>query len=204
MIGALITWLSGIVIDLINNLGYWGVFLAMLIESVCLPLPSEVIMPFTGYLVAQGNFNFWLVVILGTLGNLAGSLLAYAIGWWGGAPFIEKYGKYFFIRHKDYLRAEAWFVKYGSWAVFSSRLLPIARTFISLPAGVARMPLKPFIFFTLIGCFLWSLLLTYLGYILGENWIYLHAFFQQFDYVIGVVIIFGLAYFLYRHFKKSV
>jgi len=199
----LVALLSQIVMNLINSLGYGGVFLAMLVESVCLPLPSEVIMPFAGFLAATGQFNFWLVVLMGAFGNLVGSLLAYVVGYYGGAPLVIKYGKYFFIRHQDYLKAENWFIKYGSWAIFTSRLLPIVRTFISLPAGVAKMPIRPFIGFTFLGCFLWSLLLTYIGYVLGENWVAIHQVFSQFDYAIIVAIILAVAYYIYRHYKKT-
>ncbi len=203
MFSDLVALLGQVVMDLINSFGYTGIFLAMLIESVSLPLPSEVIMPFAGFLAASGQFNFWLVVLMGTMGNLVGSILAYIIGFYGGAPLVIKYGKYFLIRHKDYLKAEVWFLKYGSWAIFTSRLLPVVRTFISLPAGVAKMPFKTFTVYTFLGCFLWSLFLTYIGYLLGENWVIIHEFFRQFDYAIIVLIIIGIGYYIYRHYRKS-
>ena len=135
MITNLITLIIGLVIGIIDASGYAGIFLLMLLESCGLPIPSEIIMPFSGFLVADGKLLFWLIVLFGTLGNLAGSCLAYVIGKYGGRALIEKYGKYILISHHDLNLTDKWFNRYGDWAVFFGRLLPVIRTYISFPAG---------------------------------------------------------------------
>ena len=153
-------------------------------ESACIPIPSEIIMPFSGYLVATGKFSLWLVIIFGAIGNLLGSIVAYAIGAYGGRPFIEKYGKYILIRRDELDRAQKFFEKYGNLSIFLSRLLPIIRTFISLPAGIARMKFWKFCFYTLIGSLFWSGLLAYIGVFLGSNWQSMEIYFRRFDWFI--------------------
>jgi len=137
MVSAILSWLSSIIISVISSTGYLGIFVLMALESACIPIPSEVIMSFSGFLVWQGRFELWPVVLWGALGNLAGSILAYAIGVWGGRRLIEKYGRYILISAHDLELADNWFAKYGQSAVFFSRLLPVARTFISLPAAIS-------------------------------------------------------------------
>jgi membrane protein DedA with SNARE-associated domain len=202
MISAIISFLGQIVINMISTLGYFGVFLAMTIESACIPLPSEIIMPFSGYLVYQGQFNFWLVGIVGALGNLAGSLLAYWIGLKGGRPLIEKYGKWILISHHDINVAEKWFNKYGKAAVFWSRLLPVVRTFISFPAGMSEMKISTFSLYTFAGSLPWSLALTWVGFKLGENWNTIGGYFRKFDYAIAIIIIIGIIWYVRRHIKN--
>ena len=155
----------------------------MTLESCLVPIPSEVTMPFAGSLVATGAFNFWLVVVIGTLGNLAGSLLSYWLGWWGEDAVVRRliktYGKYLLISEHEYDRSESWFRNHGEFVVLLSRVLPVLRTFISLPAGVAKMQWKKFVAYTVIGCFVWSLVLTQIGVILGKNWKILAGVFPQ-------------------------
>jgi membrane protein DedA with SNARE-associated domain len=139
---SLLHHLGDIAINWINLIGYRGIFLGMFLESACIPIPSEVIMPFGGYLVSTGHLNIIGVVLIGTLGNMLGSLLAYAVGYWGGNRFIDRFGKYVFLSKKHLVYAEIWFGKRGEVTVFISRILPAIRTFISLPAGVARMNLE--------------------------------------------------------------
>src|SRR3954466_9056941 len=159
--------------------GYIGVMIAMAIESAMIPLPSEIILPLAGFQISdqtliepltKGPWNFWIVVIVATIGNTIGSLIAYAIGAWGGRPFLERYGKYLLIRQHEIELAEHFFDKYGSATAFFSRLLPIVRTFISFPAGVARMDLPKFIIYSTAGAFLWSMLLVQAGVTFGERW----------------------------------
>jgi membrane protein DedA with SNARE-associated domain len=202
MFTSLIEFLASIVISLISTLGYFGIFIAMTIESACIPLPSEIIMPFSGYLVYKGELNFWLVGIIGALGNLAGSLIAYWVGLKGGRPVIEKYGKWVLISHHDLDVAEKWFAKYGKSTVFFSRLLPVIRTFISFPAGMTGMNIKTFSIYTFLGALPFSLFLTYVGYKLGENWDTIGSYFHKFDLVIGIVLILGVIWYIRRHIKN--
>ncbi len=194
--------LTDIVIFLINKLGYLGVALSMAIESANIPLPSEIIMPFSGYLVSQSRFSLVGVIIWGTLGGVLGSLVSYALGYYKGEEearrLIRRYGKFVMIHEYELDDAIHWFDKYGDLTTFIGRLLPIVRTFISLPAGIARMPLKPFIFYATLGSFLWSSFLAYLGFKLGENWHTLGSYFHRFDFLIAGLLLFGLIIYL-RH-----
>lgn len=183
--------LGDIAINWINSIGYWGILLGMILESACIPIPSEVIMPFGGYLVSTGNLNLFGVILIGTLGNILGSLIAYAIGHWGGKRFINRFGKVVFLSKKHLDSAEIWFEKRGEITVFISRILPAIRTFISLPAGIARMPLGKFLSYTAIGSVIWSGILTYVGYILGRNWENIQTILHPVAYfVIGIVLVF--------------
>lgn len=201
MVFAILTWLSSTIISIISSTGYLGVMILMALESACLPVPSEIVMPFSGYLVFEGRFVLWQVVLWGAIGNLVGSIIAYLVGFFGGRRLILRYGKYFLVSEHDLELADNWFKKYGQGVVFFSRLLPIIRTFISLPAGIARMGFKKFCFYTLIGSLFWSFLLAYAGLILGENWDKLESYFRKFDLVIGVLIILLIVWWSIRHFR---
>ena len=203
MINTIIDFLVNFIIQTIDFLGYSGIFLLMLLESCGLPIPSEVIMPFSGFLVALGKMNFWLVTFLGALGNLAGSLLAYWIGSKGGRPLIEKYGKYILISKHDLDLADRWFTKYGNLTVFFGRLLPVVRTYISFPAGIAKMNLKKFSLYTFIGALPWSALFAWLGVKMGNNWEIIRQKLHDFDLAIGIIILLAVALFIYRHFKHQ-
>ena len=194
-----------IVIPFLNTLygavGYVGVMLAMAIESAMVPLPSELILPYAGFLISDasqvepltgGPWNYWIVVVVATIGNTIGSLIAYAIGAWGGRPFLERYGKYLLIRPHEIELADHFFQKYGAATAFFSRLLPIVRTFISFPAGVARMPIGTFIAYSTAGAFLWSMLLVFAGMQLGANWTDIRHALQPFDLGIAVVVVEGV------------
>ena len=203
MIATIIAWLSSLVINTISTAGYFGVFILMALESACIPIPSEVILPFSGFLVWEGRFVLWQVVLWGALGNLFGSIVAYAVGYFGGRRAIEKYGKYILISGHDLDLADNWFKKYGQATVFFSRLLPVVRTFISLPAGIARMDFKKFCFYTFAGCLPWSWLLAYFGVVMGENWEGLKVYFHKFDLIIGVIIILGIVWWVRRHLRSA-
>ncbi len=198
--------LGTLIMNVIAQVGYLGIFILMALESACIPIPSEVTMPFSGSLVALGRFNLWAVVFVGTLGNLAGSLLAYAVGYWGQEKIVRiviiKYGRYFLISEHEYDRAQKWFLKYGEIIVFASRMLPVLRTFISLPAGIAKMNLTKFILYTTIGSFLWSLVLTSVGMILGQNWQSLEVYFRKFDIFIVVGLVAAGLFYLYHKYKQ--
>jgi membrane protein DedA with SNARE-associated domain len=204
MISSVLAWLSSIIISIISSTGYLGIFGLMALESACIPVPSEVIMPFSGFLVWEGRFELWQVALWGGLGNLLGSIIAYWVGAWGGRRLVEKYGKYLLISSHDLTLADNWFSKYGQLTVFFSRLLPVVRTFISLPAGIARMPFKKFCLYTFLGCLPWSFILAYAGLIAGENWEGLKVYFHKFDLVIGAVILILIIWWVRRHFNQKV
>src|SRR3989440_10486411 len=169
MIGKLIEILSAFIVATISTLGYAGIVLLMAIESACIPLPSEIIMPFSGYLVYTGRFNIWLVSIAGAFGCVVGSLVAYWIGMYGGRPLLEKYGKHLLISNHDLNLADRWFYRFGEIIVFVSRLLPAIRTFIAFPARSARMNLTTFVLYTFAGSLPCCLGLAYLRQKLGEK-----------------------------------
>ena len=204
MTGKLIELLSVFIVATISRLGYAGVVLLMAIESACIPLPSEIIMPFSGYLVYTGRFNLWAVGVAGAFGCVAGSLVAYWVGMYGGRPLIEKYGRYILLSSHDLDLADRWFARFGEVIVFASRLLPAVRTFIAFPAGVARMNLKKFVIYTFAGSLPWCIGLAYVGQRLGEKWDKdptLKNLFHQFDFIIGIVIAAAVAWWVWRHIK---
>ncbi|WP_097460448.1 DedA family protein [Mangrovitalea sediminis] len=201
MLGKLISLLAGFVIATISRMEYVGIALLMGIESACIPLPSEIIMPFSGYLVFQGKLTLWGVAVAGAVGCVIGSWIAYAIGAWGGRPLIERYGKYVLISHHDLDLADRWFQRHGDITIFIGRLLPVIRTFIAFPAGVARMAVWRFTLYTFIGSLIWCWGLAWIGLKLGENWDTLGTYFHRFDAVIGAVIIAAVVWYVWRHIK---
>ena len=206
MIAKIIGILSGFIVATISAMGYWGVVLLMGIESMCIPLPSEIIMPFAGYLVSRGEMSLLGVGFAGAIGCVLGSIPAYWAGQYGGRPFIEKYGKYILLSRHDLDMADRWFAKYGEIIVFVSRLLPAIRTFIAFPAGVARMNMPKFIIYTFAGSFPWCLGLAYVGQKLGEQWDKdptLKSWFHRFDFVIGIVGVLAVTWWVWRHLKHS-
>ena len=206
MVAKIIGILSSFIIATISMLGYSGVVLLMAIESACIPLPSEIIMPFAGYLVSKGEMNLWLVGIAGALGCVVGSWVAYYAGMYGGRPFIEKYGRYILLSRHDLDLADRWFAKYGELIVFTARLLPAIRTFIAFPAGVARMNMWRFTIYTFAGSLPWCLGLAYVGQKLGEQWDKndtLKTWFHRFDFVIGIAGLIFVAWWIWRHVKHS-
>jgi membrane protein DedA with SNARE-associated domain len=201
MIESLISKLGMFVIAVISAGGYLGIVALMAIESACIPLPSEVIMPFSGYLVYTGRFNLWLVALAGAIGCNVGSAVAYAVGYYGGRPLVERYGSYLLLSQKELDWADRFFARHGNAAVLISRMLPVVRTFIALPAGIARMPQLRFHLYTFIGSFPWCLGLAYLGMKAGENWRYLGRYFHEFDKVIGAVILLAIIWFVWSRWQ---
>lgn len=199
MITDLIEVLGRFIIYLINMWGYGGILVTMAIESACIPLPSEIIMPFAGYLVSVGRFSLVGVTFWGAIGNLLGSWVAYGVGYYGGRPFLDKYGKYFLMHKADIEFADKWFMKYGHSAVFFGRLLPVIRTFISLPAGIVKMDFWKFSLFSFAGSLPWSLLLAYFGLKLGSHWQDLRIYFHQADVLIGIILAICIIWFIKRH-----
>lgn len=197
IVGLLAAWIMGV----ISNMGYGGIVLLMGIESACIPLPSEVIMPFAGFLVFKGEMLLWAVALAGALGCVLGSIPAYYLGMFGGRPLVEKYGKWVLISAKDLNWADQAFAKHGDIIIFIGRLLPAVRTFIAFPAGVARMPMGKFISYTFIGSFIWCYLLAFAGFIMGEHWESLKVYFHQFHYIIAGAGLIFVIWYIRRHFK---
>jgi len=201
MLDKIVSGLSAFIIATISTLGYGGVVLMMAIESACVPLPSEVIMPFSGFLVASGRFNLQLVAMMGALGCLIGSYLAYYVGAHGGRRFIERYGRYLLIAPHELETADRFFARWGSLAVFIARILPVVRTFIAFPAGVSRMKLLPFTIYTLLGSYIWCLVLAYAGMKLGQHWEDLGPYFHRIDALIAILLVAGAAALIYNRVK---
>lgn len=201
MLEKLLVLLSGFVIGTISSLGYGGIVVLMAIESACIPLPSEVIMPFAGYLVFTGRFTLWGAALAGAVGCVLGSLAAYAVGASGGRSLVRRYGRYVLISHRDLAQADLWFTRHGDITVFVGRLLPVVRTFIALPAGISRMPLGRFVFYTFAGSYIWCYGLAWIGQTMGENWGTLGVYFHRFDAAIAAVLLAGAAWYVRRHWK---
>jgi membrane protein DedA with SNARE-associated domain len=201
----IISWLASIVIAIISAGGYVGVVLLMAIESACIPLPSEIIMPFAGFLVYTGRFNLFWAATAGALGCNLGSVIAYEIGYFGGRPLVEKYGGYIWVSGRDLDMADRFFERFGSAAVFIGRLLPVIRTFIALPAGIARMPRLRFHIYTFAGSWPWCFGLAWVGMKLGEKWETdpsLRQWLHRLDAVIIALLLVGLIFFVRSHWKN--
>lgn len=194
--------ISQFTLDFIQHFGYTGVFVLSFLESSAIPIPSEIVVPFSGFLASKGVFDFWGVVFITTFANLGGSMFLYWIGRSGGRWILERYGKYVFVKADELKIGDRWFMKYGTRAVFFGRMLPVVRTFISLPAGVARMDFWRFSIFTFLGALPWNFALAYVGVKTGENWRMLHLYFQRFNYVVVGAIIFIVVWYIWRQIKS--
>jgi membrane protein DedA with SNARE-associated domain len=190
--------LINFVTETIGNYGAPAVFVLMLVESMGVLIPSEATAPFAGYLVSIGKMGFFTAVAAGVLGNLVGSCIAYFIGLWGGRELWLRYGKYVGVRAHHLQIAEKWFDRYGEFTVFISRCLPVVRTFISFPAGTARMNLAKFTLYTVLGSVPWVFALTYSGYVLGANWETIGAYLHYLDYAVAVALVAGAVYLFWR------
>jgi membrane protein DedA with SNARE-associated domain len=199
---SIINWLSAWIVAAISHLGYGGVVLLMGIESACIPLSSEVILPFSGYLVYTGRFSLFWVSLAGAVGCNLGSMVAYAVGYYGGRPLAHRYGRWLLISRNDLDRAEAWFRRYGDLTVLISRMLPVVRTYIALPAGVARMPLIRFNVFTFIGSWVWCWALAYIGYRLGAHWEEIGPVFHRLDIIWVPLLAALIVAFFWHHIHR--
>lgn len=196
----LIIWVK----ELILRLGYAGLFTGMMLQATgFMPLPSEVMMAFGGYLANARSLVLWLVILAGTGGDVAGALIAYVIGYYGGRPFLERFGRFVFIRHQELERAELWFARFGNRAVFICKLLPGIRSFGALPAGIARMHLGHFIGYTAAGAAIWCTGFASLGFILGRNWVALEPFFRRFSILLIVIVVAAIAIWIWSHFRTE-
>jgi membrane protein DedA with SNARE-associated domain len=207
MIQKIISTLAGFTIAVISKTGYLGVLLLMAIESACIPLPSEIIMPFAGYLVYTGRFHLLWAATAGALGCNLGSVIAYEIGCYGGRPLVERYGAHIFLTRHDLDLADRFFHRFGAAAVFIGRLLPVVRTFIALPAGVAKMPRLKFHVYTFAGSWPWCFVLAWVGMKLGERWDSdprLRQWLHRLDVLIIVLILAAVSWFVWSHWKGRV
>lgn len=202
MFTSILNFLALIVTSVVGFLGYGGIFFLMMLESCGIPMPSEVIMPFSGFLVVDGKMMLWAIILAGTLGDLAGACLAYWIGSRGGRPLIEKYGKYILISKHDLNLADKWFTKYGELTVFFGRLLPVIRTYISFPAGIAKMDFRKFVTFTVLGALPWTALFAWLGVKMGANWSLIREKLHSFDLSMGILLIILIVLYIWRHLNN--
>ncbi|PIY59502.1 DedA family protein [Candidatus Wolfebacteria bacterium CG_4_10_14_0_8_um_filter_37_11] len=204
MISIILETISNFILLIIQKIGYLGVFFLMFLQSVNIPIPSEITMSFSGFLVQKEILNFWLVVLMGTFGNLTGSLISYFLasslarnGW------RAKYGILkILISDSNLQLAEKWFNKYGTFSIFFGRMIPVVSTFISFPAGLAKMKISVFSFLTFAGSFVWCSFLTYLGFVFGENWQIIQIYFRKFDYLILILIIAVIGWWGWKHLRK--
>ena len=202
----IITAIASFIIAVISAGGYAGIALLMAIESACIPLPSEIIMPFAGYLVSTGQFTLIGAATAGAIGCNLGSTVAYYVAVYGGRPVIERWGPYLLIRHSDLERAERLFDRYGSIMIFVGRMLPVVRTFIAFPAGLARMRMLPFQIYTFIGSWIWCFALAYVGFVLGDRWNsdpQFRSIYHALDVVIVAAIIVAACWFLWSHWPRG-
>ena len=182
--------------------GYFGLFILMALESMVAPVPSEVAMPFAGYLALQGKFNFWIAVLVSSLGSVFGSLLSYYVGVCGGRPFVLKFGKYLLLEEEHLQWTEKWFKKQGEKTIFISRFVPVVRHLISIPAGIAKMHMRKFLVYTFAGAAIWNLILLYAGFKLGEHWDKIHQYSRELDIIFVIAVALFLAYFVWKHHKR--
>ena len=202
MISRVISALAAFIISVISTTGYAGVLLLMAIESACIPLPSEIIMPFAGYLVYTGRFNLWAVAAMGALGCNLGSLGAYLVGYYGGRPLVERYGSYVLLSRRELEHTERFFQRWGSATVFVSRMLPVVRTFISLPAGVGEMPLGQFTLYTVAGCLPWTFALAGIGYAVGASWNRIERYIALIGIVVAILLVAAIAMWVWRRLRR--
>lgn len=199
MVFQLFELISSFIINVISSSGYLGILVFMTLESAAIPIPSEVIMPFSGFLVFENKLNLFLVVFAGAVGNLFGSIILYVIGFYGGRKFLEKYGRLVLVSYHDLEIADRLFSKYGQIIIFVSRILPAVRTYISFPAGVAKMDFKKFCLYTFAGSVPWTYVLTWAGVIMGRNWEQMEHYFRKFDLFILIILLTLIVWWVKRH-----
>jgi membrane protein DedA with SNARE-associated domain len=201
MIHSILAILSTWVLAVITQMGYAGVVLLSALESMNIPIPSEVILPFSGFLASQGIFMFWWVVLAGTVGNVIGSLLSYYIGYLvRGHRTMANSARV----QKEIARAHVWMDKYGDWAILISRMLPVVRTFISFPLGVIKVhSVWRFTWLTFVGAFIWSYILAKIGFVLGENWQSIEQYYRKFDYAVIALVLLGFGWWVWDHFRQK-
>jgi membrane protein DedA with SNARE-associated domain len=203
ILSEIFAYLSSFAISTISAFGYFGIFFLMMLESMIIPIPSELVMPFAGFLAAKGEFSFILVIIFSLIGSIFGSLISYYLGKYGGEKAVIKLGRYFFLDETDLKKTEAWFKKSGEKTIFIGRLIPVVRHLISIPAGIGKMNLKKFSVYTVLGAAIWNTFLAYLGYILGKNWDNVRQFTEPISIVVAAVLVAGIVFFVFRHVQNK-
>lgn len=197
------TFLAAYFTAIIEQLGYLGAGFLMVLESMVAPVPSELVMPFVGFLVAEGKFTWTMSIVATSIGSIVGSLASYAMGYWGGRPLVMKVGKYLLLNERDLEWTEKWFARHGSWTIFVSRFIPVVRHLISIPAGLGKMRLLPFCVYTLIGATLWNVFLLVCGYKLKQNWDKVEHYSKQIDHVMIVVVLLAGIWFVKTHLVRA-
>lgn len=191
--------MNNYILDLIDNLGYLGMFLGMVLEAVIIIIPSEFILATGGILASKKIFNFWITFLVGLLGSVFCAILIYIMGYYGGRPFIKKYGKYFFMKEEDIDKSDSWYNKYGLLAAAIGRNIPIVRTLVSLPIGIARLSFPKFVIYTTLGSIPWTFVFVYFGYSVGNNWTILKTYVDRLKVPIIILL---LVYFVSKLIKK--
>ena len=195
--------MSSLLLNAISEYGYFGMFLAMILEAVIIVIPSELILATGGILASQNLFSFFGALLTGIIGSVFCAIIIYLMGYFGGRPFIDKYGKYFFMKKEDIEKAEAWFQKYGMLASFIGRNFPIVRTFISLPIGMMHLSFWPFVLYTTLGSIPWTFAFVYVGYSLGNNWVILQEYTSRLKVPIYILLFLLIAHYIYRKIKEK-
>jgi membrane protein DedA with SNARE-associated domain len=190
------------VLDVIQSMGYIGIVFLMFLDGISFPIPSEVIMAFAGWLAYDGEFDLVLVILTGTIGSVLGALAAYGIGYTGGREFVQRFGRYLLLGDDSLDKAEAWFKRYGDWAIFLTRFIPLVRTLISYPAGIAKYNIWRFILYTTIGSLIWNAIIGYLGYLLGPQWEDIIAFFDKFEIIAIVALIIFIVWWIWHRLRE--
>ncbi len=196
--------MSSLLLNAISEYGYFGMFLAMILEAVIIVIPSELILATGGILASQNIFSFFGALLTGIIGSVFCAIIIYLMGYFGGRPFINKYGKYFFMKKEDIEKAEAWFQKYGMLASFIGRNFPIVRTFISLPIGMMHLSFWPFVLYTTLGSIPWTFAFVYVGYSLGNNWVILQEYTSRLKVPIYILLFLLIAHYIYRKIKEKI
>lgn len=202
-ISQVLIFLTETIIRIISLLGYWGVALLMGLESAAIPIPSEVIMPFSGFLVSEGKMSLLGVALAGSLGSVFGSWAIYELVRYGGRPLLEKYGKYILISKSHLDSTDKFFQKYGMWATFLGRMLPVFRTYISIPAGLAKIDLKKFLVLCFAGSFIWSYFLAWLGVLFGSHWNVVREYMHYISIAVVIFVIFWIARWFWKNMRSS-
>ncbi len=203
ILSSALAYVASLGIQVVSFLGYFGIFILMAFESMILPMPAELVMPFAGFLAATGKMSFILVIVFSSLGSICGSLISYYIGKIGGIAFVRKFGKYLLLDESDLLKTEKWFRKSGDKTIFISRFIPVVRHIISIPAGIGKMDLKKFCIYTIAGATIYNAFLAYMGYLLGKNWLLVRQYSEPFSIVVAIAIVAVGCWFVYRHIKHK-
>lgn len=199
----MVEFLAQYFMDIIEKLGYWGAGFLMALESMVAPVPSELVMPFVGFLAAEGKFTIWGSIIATSIGSIIGSLLSYYMGYLGGRPLVLGVGKYLLLNREHLEWTERWFAKHGSWTILASRFIPVVRHLISIPAGLGKMRLLPFCLYTLIGATIWNTFLLLCGYKLRQNWTLVQKYSHEVDIIAVIVLAIAGVWFVIMHVKRS-